>query len=157
MAATDPSDERRWTRGERIVVVSGALLAADLLLLPWHHFSIGKEFAEFGVTLPTFTYNRTGVQNPQAFFGMSALLVSLAMVGQIFAAKVSAAVPRLEQAHLVAGPVVLGLVLAKLLANNNFLGPGAWAGSVLAAGVAYGGFLLSQESPAPETSTAPPG
>jgi hypothetical protein len=87
-----------------------------------------------------------GLGNPQPFFGIAALVVSLAMAAQIVATKVTVAVRRQEQVHLIAGPVVLGLVLAKVLANHQFLGKGAWGALLLAAGVAYGGFLLSQET-----------
>jgi hypothetical protein len=70
------------------------------------------------------------------------------MVLHVVATKVSPAVPRAEQVHLVAGAVVLGLIVAKLMANNDFLGTGAWIGIALAAALAYGGFLLSQETTA---------
>lgn len=137
---------RRWTRGEGIVVAAGTLLVVDLLVLPWHHFSLDVDLEQFGIQVPSFTFDRRGVQNPQAFFGVSALIVAAAMVLQILAAKVSAAVPRWEQIHLIAGPVVLGLLVAKIIANNDFLGIGAWIGVGLGVALAYGGFLLSQET-----------
>jgi hypothetical protein len=137
---------RRWTRGELVVCVAGALLVLDLFLLPWHHFALNLDLEKFGVKVPAFSYDRNGVQNPHAFFGVAALVVTVGMMLQIVAAKVSAAVPRLEQIHLIAGPVVLGLLTAKLLANNDYLGRGAWIGMLLAAAVAYGGFALSQET-----------
>jgi hypothetical protein len=116
------------------------------VLAPWHRFGIDVNLEQFGVELPSFRLDRRGVQNPQAFFGIASAVVSALMVLQIVAAKVSSAVPRAEQIHLVAGAVVLGLIVAKLLANNDFLGPGAWVGTALAAALAYGGFLLSQET-----------
>jgi hypothetical protein len=140
---------RSWTHGETMVLVAGALLVADLILLPWHHYHLDTSALDkLGVHVPGFTRNVNGLHNPQVFFGVAALIVSVAMIVQILAAKFSAAVPRQEQIHLVAGPVVLGLVLAKIVANHDFLGFGAWVGVVLAAGVAYGGYLLSQETPA---------
>lgn len=144
----------RWTRGEQIVVAAGVLLIADLVALPWHHFSLDVELQQFGIEVPSFTFDRRAVQNPQAFFGIAALVVTAAMVLQILAAKFSAAVPRWEQIHLVAGPVVLGLLVAKLIANNAFLGVGAWIGTGLAAVLAFGGFLLSQESTTAEGQAA---
>ena len=138
-----------WTRGERLVVAAGLLLAADLALLPWHHYRLDTSgLSQFGVTVPGFSYKVSALHAPQAFFGVAALVVCLGMAGQILAAKLTSAMPRLEQLHLVAGPVVLGLLAAKLLADRHFLGAGAWAGMVLAAGVAYGGFTLSQETAA---------
>lgn len=139
---------RRWTRGEVLVVVTGALLVVDLLVAPWHHFAIDAGLEQFGIDLPEFSLDRRGVQDPQAFFGIASAVLASLMVVQVVAAKVSTAVPRWEQVHLIAGPVVLGLIVAKLMANNDFLGYGAWAGIALAAGLAYGGFLLSQETTA---------
>ena len=139
---------RRWSRGETIVVVAGALLVIDLLLAPWHRFAIDVDLEQFGVELPGFRLDRRGVQNPQAFFGIASVVVAAIMVLQIVATKVLASVPRVEQLHLVAGAIVLGLVGAKLMANNDFLAYGAWFGIALAAALAYGGFLLSQETSA---------
>ena len=140
------SDARRWTRGEAIVAVAGALLVVDLLVAPWHDFSVDVDLEQFGVELPSFHLTRRGVQNPQAFFGIASAVVAALMVLQIVAAKVSSAVPRAEQLQLVAGAVVLGLIVAKLITNNDFLAIGAWLGIALAAALAYGGFLLSQET-----------
>lgn len=146
---------RRWTRGEVIVVVAGALLVVDLLLAPWHRFAIDVDLEQFGVELPGFRLDRRGVQNPQAFFGIASAVVAALMVLHVLATKALASVPRAEQLHLVAGAVVLGLVGAKLMANNDFLGFGAWLGIALAAALAYGGFLLSQETTAGAGRTVP--
>lgn len=131
-----------------IVVAAGALLVLDLFLAPWHRFAIDVNLEQFGVQLPSFRMDRHGVQNPQAFFGIASAVVAILMVAHIVATKVSPSVPRAEQLHLVAGAVVLGLIVAKLMADNDFLGTGAWIGLVLAAALAYGGFLLSQETAA---------
>jgi hypothetical protein len=140
---------RRWTQGERLVALTGVLLAADLVLLPWHHYRLDTAALEqFGVHLPGFSRKVNGLHSPQAFFGIAALVLSVGMVLQVLAAKLTTAMPRLEQLHLVAGPTVLGLLAAKLLADHDFMGAGAWLGIVLAAGLAYGGFTLSQETTA---------
>ncbi len=142
---------RRWTRAEAIIVVAGLLLAADLLALPWHHYHL--DLGNLGVQVPTFDLRRTGVQSPQAAFGVAALVLALAMAVHIAVTKLPVNVPRLVEVHLVAGALTLGLVLAKLLADRDFLGTGAWAGAALALALAYGGFALSQEAvtdPAPE-------
>jgi hypothetical protein len=142
---------RRWTRAEVIVVVAGLLLAGDLLALPWHHYHL--DLGNLGVQVPIFDLRRTGVQSPQAAFGVAAMVLALGMALHISLTKLSATLPRLVEVHLVAGAVTLGLVLAKLLADRDFLGTGAWAGTALALGLAYGGFALSQEAvadPAPE-------
>lgn len=138
-------DRSRWTRGEVIVVVAGLLLAGVLVAVPWHHYALSGTLRQFGVALPRFSYNRTGVQNPQAFLGGAALLVVLAMVAQVAATKLSDTIPPREQLQVVGGALVLGLVVAKLLANRHFLAPGAWLAVVLAAVVAAGGYAISQE------------
>ena len=146
---------RGWTRGETIVVVAGALLVVDLVAAPWHHFAIDVNLEQFGVELPSFSLDRRGVQDPQAFFGIASAVMATLMVIHVVAAKLSSSVPRAEQVHLIAGAVVLGLVVAKLLANNDFLAIGAWLGIALAAALAYGGFLLSQETNADTGRTVP--
>ena len=133
-------------------MAAGLLLAADLLALPWHHYRL--DMADLGLDVPSFNLERTGVQNPQAGFGIAAVGLALGMAAHVLVAKLTGALPRLEQVHLVAGAVVLGLVLAKLLADREFLGTGAWIGTALALALAYGGFALSQESP-PPTDTQP--
>jgi hypothetical protein len=146
---------RRWTRGEALVVAAGALLVLDLLLAPWHRFAIDVNLEQFGVDLPSFRLDRRGVQNPQAFFGIASVVVAGLMVIQIVATKVLPSVRRAEQLHLVGGAVVLGLIGAKFVANNDFLGIGAWLGVALAAALAYGGFLLSQETSTGTGRTVP--
>ncbi len=128
-------------------MVAGLLLVVDLLALPWHHYHL--DINDLGLDLPAFDLQRTGVQDPQAGFGIVAAGIALGMVVHTLAAKATATLPRAEQVHLVAGAVVLGLVLAKLLADREFLGTGAWAGTALALALAYGGFALSQEADPP--------
>jgi hypothetical protein len=137
---------RGWSRGERIVTAAGALLAADLLALPWHRYSLDLSAERFGVQVPSFRIDRTAVEDPYALLGIAALVVAALMVLHIVGAKLTPALPRPGQLHLVGGAVVLGLVVAKLLANNEFLGTGAYVGAALAAGVAYGGLVLSRET-----------
>lgn len=142
-----------WTRGERIVVGAGVLLLADLLLLPWHRYAIDTgQLAQLGIKVPSFNFDRTGVESPRAVLGILGAVVAAAMVIQVVAAKLTARVPRSGRVHLIAGPVVFGLLGAKLLTDDTFLAPGAWLGIVLAASLAYGGMIMSQES-----STTPAG
>jgi hypothetical protein len=144
-----------WTRGERVVAAAGVLLVLDLVLAPWHDFSIDvSDLEQFGIELPSFELKRRGVQDPQAFFGMASVVVATLMVLQVVASKLLP-VPRVEQLHLVAGAVVLGLVVAKLMANSESLAYGAWLAVALAAALAYGGFLISQETAAGTTRRVP--
>lgn len=137
-----------WSRGEAVVVVAGALLVADLLVLPWHHYFVDVGTPDIGIELPTFTYDRTGVQTPNPGLGIAALVLTAAMVLQVLVTKVRPTIPKWPSFHLVVGPAALGLLVAKVLVDDNFLGAGAWLGLLLGLGVAVGGYLLSQEVPA---------
>ena len=156
MTGDGPTEaRRRWTRGERIVAVAGALLVLDLLALPWHSFGVDvSELEQFGIQLPGFDLQRRAVQDPQAFFGIASAVLAGLMVLQVVACKLGF-LPRVEQVHLVAGAVTLGLVVAKLMANNDFLAIGAYLGVALAAALAYGGFVLSQETATGTGRTVP--
>ena len=125
---------------------AGALLAADLLLVPWHRYRLDNGLERFGVEIPSFQLDRTGVQDPYALLGIAALVVAAAMVAHVAAARLHPGVPPPGAADLIAGAVVFGLVVAKLLAHNRFLGAGAWAGVLLAAGLAAGGYALSRDT-----------
>lgn len=137
---------RGWSHAERIIVTAAVLLAADLVLLPWHRFSLSLPTEQFGVEVPSFRIDRTGVQEPYALFGIAASVIAVGMVIHLLMARRTSAVPRPGPTTLIAGALVLGLVAAKLLANTDFLAIGAWAGLALAAAVAYGGFALSQDA-----------
>ncbi|MEA2717959.1 MAG: hypothetical protein QOI56_1698 [Actinomycetota bacterium] len=134
-------DFNKLTQGERIVLIAGVLLIIDLLVLPWHKISLGG----------LIDVNRTGVQSPNAFYGVLALLLTLVMVGVIIASKLAGAkLPDLPvtwgQVHLIAGILVFALLLLKLIVETNFLGFGAYLGLLLGAAVAFGGFSINKET-----------
>lgn len=138
-------DLNKLSKGERIVLIAGVLLIIDLLFLPWHRIKIGSVL---GVDVPSV--ERTGVQSPNGGYGVLALIVVIVMVAQIIAAKfTNAKLPNppvpWERVHLIAGAVVAGLLILKLLVETDFLGIGAWLGVLLGAAVAYGGFMISKE------------
>jgi hypothetical protein len=73
------------------------------------------------------------------------------MVAQIIVSKfTSAKVPDLPvpwpRAHMLGGLVVVGLLLLKLILDTSFLGFGSYLGILLAAGLAFGGYTVNQES-----------
>jgi hypothetical protein len=136
-------DFKKLTQGERIVLIAGVLLIIDLLILPWHNIELGG----------LVDVNRTGVQSPNAFYGVLALLLAIVMVGQIVAAKVAnVKLPDLPigwgQVHMIAGILVFALLLLKLVVETNFLGFGSYLGVILGAAVAFGGFSINKESSA---------
>ncbi|MEA2685610.1 MAG: hypothetical protein QOE93_805 [Actinomycetota bacterium] len=134
-------DFNKVTQGERIVLIAGILLIIDLLVLPWHNIELGG----------LVDVNRTGVQSPNAFYGVLALIITLVMVGVIVATKLANAnLPDLPvpwgQVHMIGGIVVFALVLLKLIVETNFLGFGAYLAVLLAAAVAFGGYSIRKES-----------
>ncbi|HEY1540152.1 MAG TPA: hypothetical protein VGF63_12195 [Solirubrobacteraceae bacterium] len=136
-------DFTKLSQGDRVVLGVGIVLIVDLLFLPWYHVDLGG--------LVGIDSTRSAVQSPNAGYGLIAFLVVLVMVGQIVASKLMSAnlpdppVPW-GQVHLFAGAVVLLLLLLKLVAETSFLGFGSYLGLLLAAGLAYGGYLVNQES-----------
>src|SRR5215467_7043698 len=114
-------DLRKLSRGERIVVVAGALVVIDLLFLPW-----------YSITIPFVgSVSRNGISSPNAFLGFLAALVAAAMVAQIIVARfTSATLPELPipwaRAHMLGGLAVVALLVLKLLLQTNLLGFGAY-------------------------------
>ena len=135
-------DFSRLTMGDRIVLGAGTLLILDLLFFPWHNISVG------GI----LDVNRTGVQSPNGFYGVLALLLVVVMVAQVVVSKLTGAkLPEIplpwSRVHLIAGVAVLALLLLKLLVETDFLGFGAFLGLILAAALAFGGYTISREAP----------
>ena len=138
-------DLSRLSQGERIVLVAGVLLIIDLLFLPWHDIDIGGAAGALGVDT-----TRGGVQSPNGFYGIVALILTLVMVGQIVADKLTGAtLPSLpvpwSQVHMIAGIAVAVMLVIKLIAETEFLGFGAYLGVVLGLAVAFGGYSIAQE------------
>jgi hypothetical protein len=135
-------DLSRLSRGDRIVVIAGALVVIDLLFLPWISISVP-------VIGTVVSY--TGISAPNGFLGFLAALAAAAMVAQILVSKFTTAkLPDLPvpwpRAHMLGGLVVLALLLLKLLLHTTLLGFGAYLGILFAAGLAFGGYTVDQES-----------
>jgi len=149
-------DFSKLRRGDQIVLIAGALLVIDLLFLPWHHISVPRVLGYGGGSV-----NRTAVQSPNSFYGVLALLIVLVMVAQVVVSRfTSAKLPDLPvswgQVHLIAGIAVLALLLLKLLVETTALGFGCYLGILLAAAVAYGGFLIFSETSGSSARGLPP-
>jgi hypothetical protein len=137
-------DFSKLTLGDKIVLGAGGLLILDLLFFPWHKISVAS----------IVDVNRTGVQSPNSFYGVLALLLVLVMVAQVVVSKLTGAkLPEIPvpwpRVHLIAGVAVFVLLLLKLLVETRFLGFGAFLGLILAAAVAFGGYTISREAPHP--------
>jgi hypothetical protein len=126
-------------------------------VLPWHHYALHVPANDLGIDLPSFAYDRTGVQMPRPYFGIAAVVVAAALVAAVVVRRLGGPVPPMSQVHLVGSSITLGLVLAKLLSDTEYLGIGAQAGVVFATAFAVGGFLLSQEGAVRPDRPRPPG
>ncbi|MEO6120567.1 MAG: hypothetical protein ABIW46_06415 [Acidimicrobiales bacterium] len=144
-------DFTKLSMGDKIVGGAGVLLVLDLLVFPWHNIDLG-----------IIEVSRTGIQSPNGFLGVLALLVAIAMVAVVVVTRFTAAklpdlpVP-LGQAMFFAGIAVVALLVIKLITETNFLGFGAWLGLLLGGAVAYGGFVYRKEAgaaPAPPPTDA---
>ncbi|MEO6206860.1 MAG: hypothetical protein ABIP77_02750 [Candidatus Limnocylindrales bacterium] len=129
-------DLSKLTMGEKIIGGAGIVLVLDLILFPWHDFVL---------------LTRTGIQSPNAFWGVLALLVAIAMVAVVVVTRFTTTkVPDLPvplgQAMFIAGIVVAALLLLKLITETRLLAFGAYLGILLGGAMAYGGFLYRKEA-----------
>jgi hypothetical protein len=133
-------DFKKLTQGERITLIAGVLLILDLLILAWHNIDLGL----------LGDIKRTGVQSPNAFWGVLALILTLLMVGLIVARLAGVKLPDLPmplgQILMIAGIAVLAFLLIKLVSETTALGIGAYLGILLGAAVAFGGFSVNKET-----------
>ena len=142
------------SQGERIVLVAGLLLIADLLFLPWHDIELGAALE--GVVDTTVT----GVQEPYAGYGIAAVVLTLAMIAQIAVAKLLAArlpdppVPW-SQIHLILGIFVAVVLVIKLVRLTDSLGYGAYSAILAGILVAYGGYRIASEPSSPALPSQP--
>ena len=136
----------RLSQGERIVLVGGVLLIADLLFVPWHSVDLGGLDIAFDTT-------RTGVESPNGGYGVAAVILTSLMIAQILVARLtSARLPAMglpwSQLQLVAGVFVAVVLVIKLARETELLGFGSYSGVLAGVLVAYGGYVISRE-PAP--------
>ena len=137
-------DVKKLSQGERVVLIAGVLLIIDLLFLPWYSVDLGGLNIAFDAT-------RSAVEAPSGGYGVAAVLLTAVMVGQLILAKLlSARLPEPPvpwgQVHLVAGVFVAVILIIKLVRETEFLGYGAYSGILGGLLVAYGGYMINQES-----------
>lgn len=130
----------RLPPGEKIALIAGVLLIVDLLFAPWHSIDLGSLGDDVRLS---------GVQSPNALYGVGALILTLVIVGQIIVAKLTSVVPDLPvpwaRAHVVAGSAVAVLLVAKLIVETGSLGFGAYAGVLGGLALAYGGYRIATQ------------
>lgn len=137
----------KLSQGERIVLVAGVLLVADLLFLPWHDLALGGELEELVDT------TLSAVQEPYAGYGIAAVVLTAIMIVQIvLAGLLSVRMPDppvpWSQIHLLLGIFVAVVLVVKLVRLTDSLGYGAYSGVLAGILVAYGGWSMTREAEA---------
>ena len=136
------------TQAERIVLVAGLLLIADLLFLPWYDIDLGAIDDAVDTTA-------AGVEQPYAGYGIAAVVLTALMIAQIALARLLAVrlpqppVPW-SQIHLILGIFVAVVLVIKLVRLTDSLGYGAYSAILAAILVAYGGYRIASEPIEPE-------
>ncbi|CAA9473764.1 MAG: hypothetical protein AVDCRST_MAG67-222 [uncultured Solirubrobacteraceae bacterium] len=139
---------RKLSQGERIVLVAGVLLIADLLILPWHDIELGGRLE--GLVDTTLS----AVQEPYAGYGIAAVVLTAVMVVQIVLTRLlSVRLPAppvpWSQIHLILGIFVAVVLVIKLVRLTDSLGYGAYSGVLAGILVAYGAWSMSREGEEP--------
>ncbi len=135
-------DLKKLTPGEVLTAVCGVLLLI-VSFFPW-----------YGVVLGPFgDFNRNGWQEPDAFFSIVAVILGVVLAAHVIIEKLeSLTLPeRLGSVgwgmvHLIGGVVAFVFVLLKWIMNTDFTKFGLYAGLILTAGLAIGGFLMAKEA-----------
>jgi len=133
-------DLNKLTLGDKILGGAGILLILDLLLFPWHSVDLG-----------IVTINRQATESPNAFWGILALLLAIAIVAAVIIRRLTTVkLPELpiawNMALFYAAIATLVILFIKLISETSELGFGAWLGLLLAAAMVYGGFVMSKET-----------
>lgn len=135
-----PVDLDELSAGEKTVAGTGTVLVVDLAFLPWQSIDLGLT-----------TFSRSAVESPNALLGALALVLAVAAVAAtLLRARKPEALPELplswERTTFLAAAAVVVLLVAKLVAEPEALGVGAWLGVLLAAGMAAGAATLRNRS-----------
>jgi hypothetical protein len=153
-------DLSKLSLGDKIVGACGIVLLIALLFLPWHQLCV--DFGAFGGETCD---SASALGDPGGFWGILALLLTLAVVGVLIADRLAgASLPELpipwHQAIFYACIGVLVILLLKLVTETDFLAWGAWVAILVSAGMAYGGFLIFKDEGSGASAggggTAPP-
>ncbi len=136
-------DLNKLTLGDKIVAGCGIVLLLFIFFLDWH--------SAFGFGIGALSGDGEAV----AFPAFIALLILLAVLAVVLLRKLTTTdlpeVPMGWNNAIFYGCIaILALLLLKLIMKYEFISFGAYLMILLAAGMVYGGFLISKES---ETAT----
>ncbi len=81
------------------------------------------------------------------------MVTEIVVVARFTTAKLPETPVPWAQVHLIAGAATLALLVLKLLGETHYLGFGCFLGLLLAAGLAFGGYTVSQEARRPPSGT----
>jgi len=134
-------DLSKLTKGDRIVVASAILLVLDLLLIPWYSLTV------VGVV----TVSLKGVDSPDSFLGVLALLVALAMAAQVILSRFTEVkIPDIgipwARVHFLGGLAVVIMLALKFILHTQFLSIGSYLAILFGIALAVGGFTMQKES-----------
>ena len=142
-------DLNKLSLGDKVAAGAGILLLIGLLFLPWHKIDFG--FGDFDVAGVDDSVSRTAIQSPNAFWGILALLLTIAIVTTIILRKLTTVeLPALGSLSwgdvtFFAAIAVGVLLLLKLVIETDALGWGLWLDLILAGVMIYGAFLIRQD------------
>lgn len=153
-------DLNKLSLGDKIVAGAGILLFLLLLIVPWH--SIEFDLGEFGGTQT----ETLGALESEGGFGapfpaILALLLLIVLVAVVLIRKLTTTdLPELpipwNKAIFYATIAVPVLLILKWLMETDHLAIWAYLDILIGIGIAYGGFLISQEADEPAAGSVPP-
>lgn len=144
-------DFDKLTLGDKIAGGCGIVLLIGLMFFPWHSVDLGPFGSE--------TWN--AISGTGELWGFLAILLTLAVVGTIIVARLTSVdLPELpipiNQAIFYGAIAVVVVLILKLLLETSALGWGVWLNLILAGGMTYGGFLISQDTEGAPTGGSDP-
>jgi hypothetical protein len=145
MAQRPGFDFSKLSTATKILLVAGLLFFIDLFL-PWNRLCV------FTVCLSASGWHGWGILAGILVIG---ILVMEIMVVANVDVQIGTPQMRFQTEAILAGGVLLFTII-KILVDRHFIHFWAWIGLVLAAIIAYGGYMRWQESTIPSSSGPPP-
>jgi hypothetical protein len=137
---------QRPTKGEWIVICTGLLIVVDLVVVPWYRIRIGLGDAG------KISIDKRAVDSPNAAYAIAALVIVVLLLlmvsGRLRSVRGRWYSPAQLRILRLGGAISCGLLVAKLMMNTDYLGPGSWLGVLLGVVMVYGALAIDAERPA---------